>query len=79
MGRRTWAFVGVCCLSFAVCAEDYLSPSAVVADKDGQKLWIAESTAEQVALFDIATGKVEKTLSLPQNPTGLALTSDGAL
>ncbi|MCD6288060.1 MAG: beta-propeller fold lactonase family protein [Candidatus Hydrogenedentes bacterium] len=39
-------------------------------------LYIAEATANQVAVFSIAKGKVVKTISLPHPPTGLALNRD---
>lgn len=57
---------------------DYLSPLDLVADSQGKTLYIAEATAKQVAVFDVAGGKVTKTFSLPANPTGLALTPDGS-
>jgi len=59
-----------------VLGVDYLSPSALVADKQAGKLYIAEATAKQVAVFDIAAGKVTKTYSLPDRPSGLALSAD---
>jgi len=59
-----------------VLGVDYLSPSALVADKQAGKLYIAEATAKQVAVFDIAAGKVTKTYSLPDRPSGVALSAD---
>lgn len=53
--------------------QDYLSPSALVADKQAGKLYIAQTTAKQVAVFEISTGTVIKTYSLPTEPSGLAL------
>ena len=58
--------------------ESYLSPAAMVADSQGQRLYIAEATAGQVAVFDITTQKVTETIRVPAEPTGLALTRDGA-
>ncbi len=59
-----------------VSGRDYLSPSALVADKQAGKLYIAQTTAKQVAVFDIASGKVTRTYSLPGKPSGLALSAD---
>ncbi|MHC4640549.1 MAG: cell surface protein [Planctomycetota bacterium] len=58
--------------------EEYLSPLALVASSEGNTLYIAEATAKQVAIFDIAAGKVTKVISLPDQPTGLALAPDGS-
>ena len=62
----------------SLAAEQYLSPAAMVADSQGQKLYIAEATARQVSVFDIETQKVTATIRVPAEPTGLALTRDGA-
>ncbi len=84
-GRIVMLFVGVLCalVSFAAKAPaartDYLSPSALVADSQGKTLYIAEETANQVAVFDIAAGKVKKVISLPDRPSGLALAPDGRM
>jgi len=59
-------------------AEEYLSPTALVADSQGETIYIAEATANQIAVFDTKTAKVKATISLPAEPTGLALTGDGA-
>ncbi len=58
--------------------QEYLSPLALAADKGGNNLYVAEFTANQVAVFDIAEGKVTKVISLPDGPTGLALSPDEA-
>jgi YVTN family beta-propeller protein len=55
----------------------YLSPLDVVADSAGKTLYIAEATAGQVAVLDVETQKVTKTISVPAGPTGLALAPDG--
>ncbi|MBN2137087.1 MAG: c-type cytochrome [Sedimentisphaerales bacterium] len=62
---------------FAAAANDYLSPLALVADGDGKTLYIAEQTANQIAVFDVAGAKVSKAISLPGPPSGLALAPDG--
>ncbi|MCD6395664.1 MAG: PD40 domain-containing protein [Planctomycetes bacterium] len=58
-------------------AADYLSPVSVVASTDGKILYIAEATAGQVAVFDVGSGKVSKTIAVADSPTGLALSPDG--
>ena len=65
----------LCLMSATACfAADYLSPIAVVTD--GQTLYVAESTAYQVALVDVTRGKVSGAVRLKRNPTGLALSAD---
>ncbi len=58
-------------------AAEYLSPSAVVADKSGKNLYVAEATARQVAVVEPASGKVIGTIGLSGRPSGLALSPDG--
>ncbi len=53
-----------------------LSPSSLVISSDGNRLYVAEQTAEQFALVDVEKGEVVKTLSLPAESTGLALSAD---
>ena len=55
----------------------YLSPVALAASPDGKTLFIACGSANQVAVFDIATGKVTRTVAVPNPPTGLTLSPDG--
>ena len=58
--------------------EEYLSPFALAADNEGKNLYIAEATAKQVVVFNITEGKVTQVISLPEEPTGLALAPDGS-
>jgi len=70
-----------CFVSIATVAkagESYLSPSAMVADNQSKTLYIAQATAKQVAVFDIAAGKVIRTYSLSGRPSGLALAADSS-
>ena len=60
----------------AKAGRSYLSPAALVTDNQSKTLYIAQATAKQVAVFDIAAGRVTKTYSLPGNPSGLALSAD---
>jgi len=74
---------GMCVLAVAAAqalpAEPaHLSPSAVVADRVGKTLYVAEYTANRVGVFDMASGKVEKSYPLPDAPGGLTLSPDGA-
>ncbi|MEK7406244.1 MAG: hypothetical protein AAB225_14165 [Acidobacteriota bacterium] len=74
---------GMCVLAVAgalALAVDppYLSPSAIVGDKAGKTLYVAERTANRVAAFDIAAAKVEKRYPLPDPPGGLAISPDGS-
>ena len=64
-------------LAMAAAAEGYLSPVALVADKDGAHLYVAASGGRQVIVFDVAKRAVAKTIPLPDAPTGLALAPDG--
>ncbi len=57
---------------------NYLSPAALAATADGKTLLIACATANQVAVFDIAAGKITRTIAVPDSPRGLALSPDGA-
>ncbi|MHC4353139.1 MAG: YncE family protein [Planctomycetota bacterium] len=56
---------------------DYLSPVSVVAGVDGKVLYIAETGANQVAVFDVALGKVTKVIPVGENPVGLDISADG--
>lgn len=56
----------------------YRSPEAIVVDKAGKTLYIAEVTAKRIAIFDIAARKVTKHIDLPAEPTGLTLSPDGS-
>ncbi len=57
---------------------DFLSPISVIAGADGKVLYIAEATAGQVAVFDTASGKVTKEISVGDNPVGLDVSADGS-
>jgi len=57
--------VGFSTFLFAAKAgAEYLSPLALVADNQGNNLYIVEATAKQIAVFDIDAGKVTKVISL---------------
>jgi len=56
----------------------YLGPAQVVAAKDGATLFVLCLDAKQIAVVEAAGGKVARTINLPADPTGLALSPDGA-
>jgi YVTN family beta-propeller protein len=58
--------------------QTYVSPSALVASKDGRRLFIACATANAVATFDTASAKVTHCLKVDRCPLGLALSRDGS-
>jgi YVTN family beta-propeller protein len=55
-----------------------LSPEAIAASKDGSTLYITEATARQLAVFDLRKNRVIRTIPLPGEPTGVAVSADGA-
>ena len=55
-----------------------LSPAALAAAPDGTRLFIACATANEVAVFDVASGTVTRHIPVPHTPSGLALSSNGA-
>lgn len=55
-----------------------LSPAALTAAPDGTRLFIACATANEVAVFGVASGAVTKHIPVPHTPSGLALSTDGA-
>ncbi len=85
MNRSMWITACVMVVAVTACylvgapaaGSKYLSPIALVADQAGKTLYVAEATAKQVAVVDIAGGKVTKSLALPAPATGLALSPDG--
>ncbi len=58
--------------------DKYLSPLDVVADASGKILYIAEKTAEQIAVVEVDGLKVSKTISVPAPASGAALSPDGS-
>jgi YVTN family beta-propeller protein len=57
----------------------YLSPNVIVASLDAKQFYVAEQTAKQVAVVDIATKTVVTTVKLPNEPTGIAVAPSGLL
>lgn len=57
----------------------YRSPTALVASRDGRCLFVAEQTAKKISVVDIASNAVVKTVSLPNEVTGIAVAPNGKL
>jgi len=55
---------------------DYYSPVDVVSDNAGDYIYVAEYTANQIDEIAVATGSVNRTLALPDAPTGVAISDD---
>jgi YVTN family beta-propeller protein len=59
-------------------AGKYQGPCALVASRDGRTLYVACADACQVAWVELPGGRVVRRVDLPAEPTGLALSPDGA-
>ncbi len=59
-------------------AEGPSSPVALAAEANGQRLFVAESSVNAIALIDLQADKVSKRITLPEMPSGLALSPDAA-
>ena len=70
---RTVCAAIVLCVAPMAGAADYLSPSAMVASPDGKAIYVALYDGTQVAVFDVASGKVTRTIAVRSNPTGVAI------
>ncbi|MHC4406731.1 MAG: cytochrome D1 domain-containing protein, partial [Planctomycetota bacterium] len=55
----------------------YLGPSALVASKQGDTLFVANADACQVAFVEIPSGRIVESVDVPAKPAGLALSPDG--
>jgi YVTN family beta-propeller protein len=56
----------------------YLGPDAVAVSRDGKTLYIALADAHELALFDVASGRIKQNIPLAGEPTALALSPDGS-
>lgn len=56
----------------------YFSPTALAVSPDSSKLYVAEQNSKQVAVIDLAANTVTKTMLMPNEPTGIAVSRDGA-
>jgi len=57
-------------------SDRYHSPSALVLSPDGKALYVADQTADKVAIVSPSSGRVEGTVTV-RDPRGLALSPDG--
>lgn len=51
----------------------YLSPCALAPSADGKSLYVAETTAGQISVFDLASSATSAAWDLPAEPTGMVL------
>ena len=59
-------------------AGKYVGPWDLAPSKDGKSLFIVCLDAHQIAVLDIASGRISRRIDCPAQPTGLALSPDGA-
>jgi len=57
----------------------YRSPEALVPSPDKTTLFVAEKTAKRIAVIDIRSKKVIKTILFPNEVTGIALSASGTV
>jgi DNA-binding beta-propeller fold protein YncE len=55
----------------------YLSPTALAASSDGKYIYIAFQQMKQIAQFECSQRRVVKTITLPNEPTGVAVAKNG--
>jgi DNA-binding beta-propeller fold protein YncE len=58
-------------------AVSILSPGSVVASPEGGTLYVACETAARIAVVDLASGTITRTMPTPDAPLGLAISKDG--
>ncbi|MCC6585537.1 MAG: beta-propeller fold lactonase family protein [Bryobacterales bacterium] len=73
----TGLLAGVFVALLSASAAPWLSPSSLAASPDGKTLFIAASTANEVLVFDVASGQVRRRLTMPAAPAGLVVSADG--
>lgn len=78
LGLTGFSLMVVLCSVAGANGGEYLSPTALVINEDTRQLYVAEFTANQVALVDLVTDKVARITHLDDPPSGLALTGGGA-
>ena len=55
-----------------------IAPIALAPTKDGTAVYVAETGAKQIGVFDLASEKATKSIALPEPPSGLAFSPDGS-
>ncbi|MBN1343041.1 MAG: c-type cytochrome [Phycisphaerae bacterium] len=78
MRLQTAACLTLACVAAGASAAEYLSPLALTASKDAKHLYVAAYTGKQLIVVDVAGGKVVSTISLPDRPSGVAISPDGS-
>ncbi len=58
-------------------SSEYRSPISITASEDGQMLYVAQATANRIAVFDVASERTAGELSVADHPVGLAVSPDG--
>jgi YVTN family beta-propeller protein len=81
--RLTLKIIAACWVGGAMWAgasdqADYRSPSALCVDQEGITLYVAQTTDQTVAVFDLESGRVEKSIEVPGTPGDLALSPDAS-
>lgn len=67
-------------LAFISCENDkYKSPGMMVVNRNTGEIYVALTTYKAVSIIDIGDKAIVGRISLPLNPTGLALSSNGQL
>ena len=54
----------------------YRSPATLITDQSAKTLYVAESTANLVAVIDAATGQIKREIILPDAPGGMVMSKD---
>ena len=79
-----WVIAGISSLAGATVSASpanppptWLSPAALVASPDGRNLYVACATAGRVLALDLPSGRIARTLDVPDSPQGLAVAADG--
>jgi YVTN family beta-propeller protein len=73
-----WVVAGKVPETQAIPRGEYLGPRALAVSKDGKVVYVANADAREVAWVDIASGKVIRRIAVSNEPTGLAITPNGA-
>jgi hypothetical protein len=59
-------------------AQGISSPCAIVVASDGKTAYVAQADLKKIAVVDLEKGAVARSIALPAEPNGLALSADGA-
>jgi DNA-binding beta-propeller fold protein YncE/mono/diheme cytochrome c family protein len=59
-------------------AGDWLAPAALALTADSRTLYVAGARGRQLLTLEVSTGQTLRTVPLDEEPTGLALSADGA-